>query len=339
MSFAASIPANVAPIIYGCTGTTLDADEKSFFKSASPAGFILFKKNCDSPAQVTALVTELRNTVGWKAPVLIDQEGGRVQRLRPPHWPDFPAFRTFGEVYKQDPDKALKQLKANIDALACVQCGMGVDVNCVPVLDIVPDDNNAMAINDRAFGSSPTLVAALGLAACEYAVATGMTPVMKHMPGHGRAVVDSHYELPHVDADKATLEGTDFLPFKTVASGMDNDTVWGMTAHVVYPTLDTELPATLSPTIIGTVIRGTIGFNGLLLTDDLFMEALGKWGDVPTRAALAIKAGCDIALHCHGTVPERAKAAETVGVMPTQTRQRLQNWAAKSVDTLRASVA
>ncbi|NBX67066.1 MAG: glycoside hydrolase family 3 protein [Proteobacteria bacterium] len=312
--------AKLSPIIFGCTGLTLDADEKAFFKDASPAGFILFKKNCDNPVQVSALVNDLRSSVGWHAPVLIDQEGGRVQRLRPPHWPDFPPPRTYGQ--------STETLNACVRGLADVQVGMGIDVNCIPVLDVVPDDNKVMAINDRSFGSDAKLVATRGIETCQTAIACGVTPVMKHMPGHGRAVVDSHFELPRVSASHEVLSHSDFLPFKEVAKAIDNNTIWGMTAHVIYTQLDPELPATLSPTIIQNIIRAEIGFEGLLLTDDLFMDALKPWGDVATRSALAVKAGCDLALHCHGTVPERAKTMETLPPMREDTQKRLQSWQA-----------
>lgn len=311
---------NISPIIFGCTGLMLDADERRFFAEAMPAGFILFKKNCESPEQVKALVSSLRASVGWDAPVLIDQEGGRVQRLRPPHWPDFPSPQTYGQTSES--------LEACVKGLADVQCPMGIDVNCIPVLDVVPADNTAMAINDRAFGSNPMHVAACGIDTCKTALAAGMTPVMKHMPGHGRAVVDSHFELPKVTATHETLSLTDFLPFREVAQAVGSNRLWGMTAHVIFTDLDAALPATLSPAIIQNIIRGEIRFDGLLLTDDLFMDALKPWGDVPARAAAAVTAGCDIALHCHGTVAERAKTMETLPPMRPDTKKRLQSWIA-----------
>jgi beta-N-acetylhexosaminidase len=315
-----SSASNLSPIIFGCTGTSLESDEKKFFTEAAPAGFILFKKNCESPEQVKKLVSDLRACVGWHAPVLIDQEGGRVQRLRPPHWADFPSPRTYGQT--------TETLQTCVKGLADTQCAMGIDVNCIPVLDVVPDDNKAMAINDRSFGSDPHFVAMRGIESCKAALASGMTPVMKHMPGHGRAVVDSHFELPKVTATYETLRGTDFLPFREVSKAVDNNRLWGMTAHVIYPHLDSNLPATLSPTIIQNIIRGEIGFNGLLLTDDLFMDALKLWGDVPARAAAAVTAGCDLALHCHGTVAERAKTMETMPSMRPDTQKRLESWLA-----------
>jgi len=348
LSSAANLPPQItAPIIFGCNGFTLEADEKAFFKDASPAGFIVFKKNCDTPEQLTTLVRDLRDCVGWNAPVLIDQEGGRVQRLRPPHWPDFPAWRKFGDLYASQPAKAEAALVSAIEGLAAVQCPMGIDVDCVPVLDIVPPGIETRAIDDRALGAEPARVSALGLLAARASVATGMTPVMKHIPGHGRATVDSHHDLPKVTADLATLEATDFVPFKAVTNGMDDGTLWAMTCHVIYTAIDPELPATLSATVINDIIRKAVGFDGLLLTDDLFMNALAPWGGVPQRAALSLKAGCDLALHCHGTVAERTEAMTVIPPMSAKTRVRLDKWAVtrkpegprKPVDTLLSEVA
>lgn len=342
-----SVASTLTPIIFGCTGHTLDDAEKKFFKDASPAGFILFKKNCDNPQQVTALVNELRACVGWEAPVLIDQEGGRVQRLRPPHWPEFPPPRTFGKLYETDMKRGTAALQCAVEGLAAVQCGMGIDVDCIPVLDVVPAGIETRAIDDRSFGNNAGIVSALGLETARAAIASGITPVMKHMPGHGRATVDSHFDLPRVTTDIGTLASTDWAPFKAVTVGIDNNQIWGMSAHVIYEAIDKELPATLSPTVIRDVIRGAIGFKGLLLTDDLFMEALKPWGDTAARAGAAVKAGCDIALFCHGTVEERAKAAEAVGEMGAETRARLDGWLAarpkmppvKPVETLLSRMA
>jgi len=321
-----SLSADTTPIIFGCTGTALDADEIAFFRDAKPAGFILFQKNCADPQQVTALCAALRDTVGWDAPILIDQEGGRVQRLKPPSWPgDFPAMRPFGQVFRQNENAALGVVENNYARLADAQVPLGIDVNCVPVLDVVPEENKVRAIDDRSFGSDPDAVAALGIAAVKASIKAGMTPVMKHMPGHGRAVVDSHYELPHVHEGRDILE-RDWQPFKAVAAAVNNDDVWGMSAHVIYPALDPDLPATLSPAIITGIMRAAIGFDGLLLSDDLFMNALEKYGDVPARSRLCIEAGLDIALHCHGTVEERARAVEAVGTIRPETLRRLMDW-------------
>lgn len=312
--------------MFGCTGPVLEADEVAFFRVAKPAGFILFQKNCVDHQQVIHLCKSLRETVGWDAPILIDQEGGRVQRLKPPAWPgNFPSMRSFGDMYKTDPAAALAAVIDDHAALAGAQVPLGIDVNCVPVLDVVPETNNVRAIDDRSFGSDPEIVSTLGLAAVKASIKAGMTPVMKHMPGHGRAVVDSHYELPRVDADRETLE-RDWQPFRDVAAAVNNDDVWGMSCHVIYPALDPDLPATLSPTIITDVIRAAIGFDGLLLSDDLFMNALAPYGDVPDRARKCVEAGLDIALHCHGTVKERERAVTAVGPMRMDTYNRISDW-------------
>lgn len=319
MSFAAE----TKPIIFGCDGTALESSERDFFEDSKPAGFILFAKNCESDAQVQKLCDELRETVAWEAPILIDQEGGRVQRLK---WHNFPPMRGFGRVYMQNENAALAAVENNYTALANAQTSIGVDVNCVPVLDVVADDAHTKAIGDRAFSADFRVVAALGLAAARAAIAAHMTPVMKHMPGHGRATVDSHHDLPRVSDPRTVLE-TDWYPFRMLTENIDNDTIWGMTAHVIYSALDPDFPATLSKSVISEIIRGEIGFDGLLLTDDLFMDALKPYGDVPTVTRMAIEAGNDIALHCHGTVGQREKAAKAVGDMRPITRQRLAAWA------------
>lgn len=347
MSSAVELPARLAPIIYGCTGHVLDADEKAFFAEASPAGFILFKKNCDTPDQVRALCQDLRESVGWHAPILIDQEGGRVQRLRPPHWPDFPAPRLFGDLFARDAGKGLAALTCAIEGLAAVQLPLGIDINCVPCLDVVPDGLPTRAIDDRSLGRDPEVVAKLGIEVIRASLASGMTPVMKHIPGHGRARVDSHHDLPHVDETAEALAATDWVPFMQAAKTFTDGSLWAMSAHIIFTALDPELPCTLSPKVIADVVRGKIGFDGLLLTDDLFMDALAPWGDVAARAGLAVKAGMDIALHCHGTVAERARAADSVGEMPAKTRTRMDAWAKtrktppslKPVDTLLAAMA
>lgn len=314
------------PVIFGCTGLTLEADEKAFFKDSKPAGFILFQKNCDNPQQVKKLTSELRDYAGWNAPILIDQEGGRVQRLKPPHWQNFPAPKIFGDLYKTDKGKALDACTKAVKGLADAQLSLGIDVDCIPVLDVVPENIGTRAIDDRAFASDPQIVANLGMHTCKVAIDCGMTPVMKHLPGHGRAKVDSHKDLPCVDTDRAVLQKSDWMPFAEVTKAIDNATIWAMTAHVIYTDIDPDLPGTISPTIIRDVIRGTIGFEGLLVTDDLFMDALAPFGDVPKRAALALKAGCDLALHCHGTVADRERAAAAVPVLGTHTRSRLDAW-------------
>lgn len=346
MSSAAELPGHLSPIIYGCDGTVLGDDEKAFFRDAMPAGFILFTKNCDNPEQVKALIAALRESVGWHAPVLFDQEGGRVQRLKPPHWPQFPAPRIFGDAYKKNPAQAVAALHADVTGLAAVQGALGADVNCIPVLDVVPEGTITKAIGDRAFGADAALVSALGIETCRAAIAAGMTPVMKHMPGHGRADVDSHFELPRVTTDAATLAATDWEAFRIVAKAIDNTQLWGMTCHVIYTDVDADLPATLSPTVLGEIIRGSIGFDGLLLSDDLFMKALSPYGDPAACARLALEAGNDIAAFCLGTLKDRMAAAKAIPAMRPDSRRRLADWAknrrptppAKAVDTCLAEM-
>jgi beta-N-acetylhexosaminidase len=324
-----SLSVDTAPIIFGCDGPVLSVDEKMFFRAARPAGFILFQKNCADPGQLRKLCDDLRDAVDWEAPILIDQEGGRVQRLKAPHWKNFPAARGFGDVYRINENAALAAVENNYKALAAEQVPLGIDVNCVPCLDVVPDNMQTKAIGDRCFSSDPAIAAALGLAAARAAIAAGMTPVMKHMPGHGRATVDSHHELPRVGAPRATLEA-DWQPFTVLAENIDNHRLWGMTAHVIYSALDPELPATLSPSVITEVIRGDIGFEGLLVTDDLFMDALAPFGDVPVRAQRALMAGNDLALHCHGSVADRQRAVESLPRMRGDTYRRFSAWLSKN---------
>lgn len=342
MSCAADLPDVIAPVIFACDALTLSADEKAFFREASPAGFILFARNCDNPDQVRALVADLRESAGWHAPVLIDQEGGRIQRLRPPHWPDFPPQRRFGDLYaKGERDAAFQELSACVHGLARVQLDLGIDVDCIPVLDVVPDGLDTRVIDDRAFSRDPQIVATLGVAAVQAAIEAGITPVMKHVPGHGRANADSHFELPRVSASRDDLAACDWLPFRAAASAIDNTALWAMTAHVMYDALDPDLPATLSPAIVQDVIRGEIGFDGILLGDDPFMEALAAWGDVPTRMARSFEAGCDLALPCRGSVAERAAMLTACPAMTADTRRRFELWARgrKAVDTALSSVA
>ncbi len=292
-------------VIFGCSGLVLTDEEKRFFESIDPLGFILFARNCESPGQVTTLVEDLRGSVGRDAPVLIDQEGGRVQRLNPPHWRKAPAARQFGGLYAIDPDAAREAVTINSRLIACELKALGVDVDCLPVLD-VPIESAHDVIGDRAYGTAPDVVADLGRAAGEGLTVEGVDPVIKHMPGHGRAMVDSHHDLPVVDISLETLEQTDFAPFRSL-----NDLPWGMTAHVVYTAIDADNPATLSAPVIDRVIRGHIGFQGILMTDDLSMKALH--GGLAERTHAAFTAGCDIALHCNGEMAEMVQVADGVG--------------------------
>jgi beta-N-acetylhexosaminidase len=296
-------PARAA--IFGCAGPTLADAERRFFKTADPLGFILFARNCADPRQVRQLVSDLRATVEREdAPVLIDQEGGRVMRLRPPHWRAAPPAGRFGELAARDRPAAAEAAYLNARLLACDLADLGIDVDCVPVLDLrLPGAHEV--IGDRALGADPAAVAELGRAVAQGLMEGGVLPVMKHIPGHGRALVDSHYDLPVVDADRRTLERTDFEPFRRLA-----DLPWAMTAHVVYRALDADRPATLSARIVSEVIRGAIGFQGFLVSDDLAMKALK--GDAGALAAAAIEAGCDAVLHCNGAMAEMERVAAAV---------------------------
>ena len=302
--------------IYGCAGLTLGAAEARFFEATNPFGFILFARNCETPDQVRDLVAALRGAVGRPdAPVLIDQEGGRVARLKPPHWRAAPPASYFGRMASHDRERAHEALRINTRLLAAELTDLGIDVDCVPLLDLqFPGAHDV--IGDRAFGGDPELVADLGRVVCETLLECGVMPVVKHIPGHGRARVDSHKELPVVDTAAAELEATDFRPFQALA-----DAPWAMTAHVVYAALDGARPATTSPDLIARVIRGQIGFGGLLLSDDLSMEALK--GSLGERAEAALAAGCDVALHCNGKAAEMEAVAAAVGPLTAEAQRRI----------------
>jgi beta-N-acetylhexosaminidase len=283
--------------ILGCAGLTLGREERAFFRDVKPWGFILFKRNVDTADQVRKLVDDLRACVGVdNAPVLIDQEGGRVQRLGPPNWPKYPPGRAYGDLAGNDPLVRREITRLGARLLAHDLAALGINVDCVPVLD-VPDPSGHEIIGDRAYGTTPEEVAMLGRAAAEGLIAGGVLPVIKHIPGHGRAMADSHMDLPVVEARYEDLAARDFAPFKVCS-----DMPMGMTAHVVYTAIDRKRPATHSKKAIGEVIRGEIGFDGLLMTDDLSMKALK--GDFTKRAKAALSAGCDVILHCNGDMDE-----------------------------------
>lgn len=304
--------------IFGCAGTALSADERAFFRDADPLGFILFARNVESPEQARRLTEDLRSCVARaEAPVLIDQEGGRVARLRPPHWRKAPPARVLGELYARDAEAGLEAARLNSRLLAADVASIGCDVDCLPVLDLGLPETHA-AIGDRTYSGQPEPVAALGRAAAEGLMAEGVMPVIKHMPGHGRATVDSHASLPRVALSRETLERTDFLPFKLLA-----DLPWGMTAHVLYEAIDPAAAMTVSARGVKDVVRGHIGFEGLLLSDDLSMQALG--GTLGERAARALAAGCDIALHCNGQMDEMADVAQRAGPMTRQAVRRFED--------------
>ncbi|MCJ9430251.1 beta-N-acetylhexosaminidase [Kordiimonas marina] len=290
------------PVIFGCSGTSLTATERAFFGRIKPAGFILFARNIESPDQVRVLVRELKESVGrTKVPILIDQEGGRVQRLKAPHWRAYPPMATFGDMAAKDPTLAASALRLNCRMIADDLRRLGINVDCLPVLDLPQGDADPI-IGDRAFSHDPDLVAALGRIAVDALMASGVLPVIKHIPGHGRATQDSHLALPVVDTPLADLQQKDFVPFKAL-----KDAPFAMTAHIVYSDIDAREPATLSRVVIGRVIRMSLGFSGLLMSDDLSMKALS--GDFAARTKGALEAGCDLVLHCNGDMDEMQAVA------------------------------
>ncbi len=284
-------------VILGCAGKSISSDEKSFYRDERPWGFILFARNIGEPNEIADLVASLRDSVGRPgAPVFIDQEGGRVQRLRPPVAPNYPAGSALGALYRDDRQTGLRAawLMARLHAFDLLRFGINVD--CLPVLD-VPIEGASDVIGSRAYGKDPESVAAMGRAAAEGLMAGGVLPVMKHVPGHGRAFADSHHELPRVDVPIEELRRHDFAPFKAL-----NDLPMAMTAHVVYTAVDPAAPATTSPKVIREIVRGEIGYDGLLISDDTSMKALS--GDFPDKAAAILAAGVDIVLHCNGVMEE-----------------------------------
>jgi beta-N-acetylhexosaminidase len=303
------------PAIFGMAGETLNDDERAFFRDTEPAGFILFRRNCGTRDQMRALTDELRAISGRAdVPILIDQEGGRVARMKPPEWPEFPAWGRFAELYVRAPISAIEAARVNAQALAVMLAEVGVNVDCLPLLDVRQEGAHDI-IGDRALGAEPMQVAALGRAVLGGLEAGGCIGVIKHMPGHGRAGSDSHVELPVVDAGEDELE-TDLVPFAAL-----KDAPMGMTAHVVYPAWDRDRCGSLSPYVIGEVIRRRIGFDGLLMSDDLGMHALQ--GDFGARAQGVVEAGCDLALHCSGDMAEMQAIAEALGEAGPQTTARL----------------
>jgi beta-N-acetylhexosaminidase len=307
----------ISAAILGCAGTALLAEEAAFFRDVKPWGFILFRRNIESPDQVRALTAALRATVGRDdAPILIDQEGGRVARLQPPHWKTYPPGRAYGALVANDPLVAREITRLGARLIAHDLASLGINVDCVPVLD-VPDPKGHEIIGDRAYGDTPEQVATLGRAAAEGLLAGGVLPIIKHIPGHGRAMSDSHLELPVVKAKLAELDARDFAPFRVLS-----DMPMAMTAHVVYTAIDRGRPATTSRKAIRKIIRESIGFDGLLMSDDLSMKALS--GDFRQRAKDSLSAGCDIVLHCNGDMTEMKAVMSGVGKLSREARRRVQ---------------
>ncbi len=297
-------------VIYGFEGLTLNVAEKKFFREVNPWGYIVFARNIETPVQLLKLTDELRELSGRdNVPILIDQEGGRVARLRGPQWRDAPPNAVFGEAWARDPETAREATWLNSRLLAHELKANGINVDCIPMLDIKVPGSNDVVIGDRVYSEDPEIVAILGRASAEGVLAGGVLPVIKHLPGHGRSSIDSHDGLPVVDATLEELEKTDFVPFRALS-----DMPLGMTGHLIFTALDDKVPSTLSKRVIDEAIRskaaGRIGFDGLLMTDDLSMGALH--GDFETRTRASLEAGCDMMLHCNGKMAEmQAIASET----------------------------
>jgi beta-N-acetylhexosaminidase len=309
------MPASAA--IYGCQGIALAREERDFFRDAQPFGFILFARNCESPEQVRALCQALREAVGNDAPILIDQEGGRVARLKPPHWRARPPARRFGELFESNPETGRDAAYLCARLIAHELKDVGVNVNCAPVLD-VPAPGAHDIIGDRAYSMDPATVIELGRATIEGYLDGGVLPVVKHIPGHGRALADSHLALPRVSAAVDELSAHDFVIFRSL-----NYAPMAMTAHVMYEAIDSNRPATTSPRIVQNVIRGEIGFDGLLMSDDLSMAALE--GPLSWRAKQALFAGCDVALHCNGKLDEMKAIAGEAKPLSGKALHRAEN--------------
>jgi beta-N-acetylhexosaminidase len=318
------LPNNTKAVIYSCEGCALSDEERSFFAEAMPLGFILFGRNVETPEQLQKLTSDLREAVGWECPILIDQEGGRVQRLKPPIWRGYPSMQTFGAIAERDMDEGLEQLRYITFQIAEELREIGVNVNCAPVLDVLTEATHD-AIGDRAFSEKPEIVSRMAESVCRNFLMAGITPVIKHIPGHGRAKSDSHKGLPRVNASRAEMQETDFKPFRDLAKAEFADQIWAMAAHIVYEDIDPDLPSSASPIVINEIVRGDIGFDGLLLSDDLDMDALTGLGDVAARAVAVLEAGCDVALYCSGKLEDMQNIAKAVPNLGAKARKSLQN--------------
>ena len=289
-------------LVLDCADARPNAAEKAFYRDADPWGFILFARHCEDAEAVRAVCSDLREAVGRHAPIMIDQEGGRVARMKPPAFPAHPASGEIGKLWRRDPEKGLEAARLDGRLLGRLCSDLGVNINAVPMLDVAAADANEAVIGDRSLGDNVNVVVSLGRAIMEGLMEGGALPIIKHMPGHGRATVDSHYGLPAVSASREELREVDFKPFISL-----KDAPIGMTAHVVYEAFDRDRCGTLSSNIINDIIRGEIGFDGLLLSDDLKMQALG--GPVGERVSGALAAGCDIACCCNFSLDDQREAA------------------------------
>ena len=314
---------NAKAAILSLKGCALSDDERSFFREANPLGFILFARNCENPEQLRKLTDDVRESVGRACPILIDQEGGRVQRLEPPIWRKYPPMKSFGDRYADEPEQVLEELRFTILQMAEELLESGLNVNCAPVMDVLSAVTHD-AIGDRAFADDPDFVGRLGLSVCRSFIAAGVTPVIKHLPGHGLGKVDSHKDLPVVSESLNRLKQIDFDPFRFVSKSDIAPSVWGMVAHIIYDQIDPEHPASVSPTIISEIIRGEIGFDGFLVSDDLDMEALTGYGDIAERARICVEAGCDAALYCAGDLKIAEKVIKSVPKLSAKAQESLQ---------------
>ena len=306
----------IKAVIFGCAGYTLTDSEKAFFQEVNPLGLILFGRNIQDPTQVRTLINSFRKCVRRKnAPVLIDQEGGTVQRLKPPYWTKLPAAEEYGDLYQIDSKKALAGLKKHAKTIACELLDLGINVDCWPCLDVKNKDHNVMY--KRCYSDDPILVAEMAQVTVDTALKNGLMPIIKHIPGYGRVEVDPHKSLPTVVDPLKDLEQVDFYPFRQM-----EQPVWGMTAHVIYTALDKKLPATLSRKVI-RYIREKIGFEGFLICDDMAMGALATFGTPPQIAKKIIKAGCDTVLHCNGVLEDMKSLAPHIPELSAESLNRL----------------
>lgn len=326
------VPDGTRPIILTPKASSLTGAEREFFRKAKPLGFILFDKdgarNIENPDQIKSLIGQLQDSVGWPCPVLVDQEGGRVQRLSAPEWTIYPPMADFGTAFPDNPDGMSSMLADMLADMSAELKNAGFNVNCAPVLD-VPGDGGHDVIGDRAFSSDPEIVGKLGYTACKAFLDNGIIPVIKHIPGHGRAPADSHHDLPYVDASLDTLKTSDFKSFSAVAASDIGPLVWAMTAHVIYLSVDRNRPASISKPVIDDIIRGDIGFSGFLVSDDLAMKALKIAGDIPARAVAALDAGCDAVMYCETSPKIMSALAKAVPPLRDDSLERLQ----KAVET------
>ncbi|HEU4838243.1 MAG TPA: glycoside hydrolase family 3 N-terminal domain-containing protein [Micavibrio sp.] len=305
---------NTKPVILSCSGPVLLTEEKNFFADFAPFGFILFGRNIIDKPQLKILCDSLRESVGWDCPILIDQEGGRVRRMRPPHWPDYPSMKEIGDL--DDKDRLIEVIRG----IAGDCRNAGFDVDCAPVLDVLFPETHA-AIGDRAFSNDPDTVGALGRLACEIFLEEGITPVIKHMPGQGRSTLDSHHDLPVVSASLEELESCDFKPFRHVLESPHADGIWGMVSHIVYSAIDADHPASASSNVID-IIRKNLNFNGLLVSDDLCMNALSCYGSSADRVLKTLESGIDIALYCAGHLNEMLDIAKACPPLRNESLKR-----------------